>query len=102
MKCLLLIILLLPQLALARVYMCVDPATGASTFTDVACDNHRPAEELRIDPANSGSGRNMAAPPARKIWSSERDERQSGREFSAQQSQPGYASRGSSAITDGK
>ena len=84
MKALLLVLLLIPQLAAARVYMCVDPATGKTVFTDKGCATWAASEEVRIQATNLNSGTNTAAPVARKAWVSDRDTRKTGRDYSAQ------------------
>ena len=82
---LLLILLLLPQLASARVYMCVDPNTGKTSFTDRGCQTASYREEVRVDPANLGSGKRAARGKAPdKTWNSERDSRKSGIEYNEQ------------------
>jgi uncharacterized protein (DUF488 family) len=74
MKKLVLLLLLLPlsQAALARVYMCVDPQTGKTSFTDRACEKTAAREEVRVDDA-------PAAGP--KVWNSHRDMRKDGRDY---------------------
>ena len=82
---LLLILMLLPQLASARVYMCVDPDTGKTSFTDRGCQTTSFREEVRVDPTNLGSGsatKRRKAPD--KTWNSERDSRKSGIEYNEQ------------------
>ena len=84
MKTLLLILLLLPlsQAASARVYMCVDPQTGATSFTDKACQTATPGEEVRVDSANYSSGRaTRSGARGPKVWNSNRDERKDGRDY---------------------
>jgi hypothetical protein len=84
MKTLLLILLLLPlsQAAVARVYMCTDPQTGATSFTDKACEKSTSGEEVRVDGANYFSGRSTrAAPGGPKVWNSDRDQRKTGRDY---------------------
>ena len=84
MKNLLLILLLIPlsQAASGRVYMCVDPQTGATSFTDKACQKAAPGEEVRVDSANSSSGRaGRSGPGGPKVWNSNRDQRKTGRDF---------------------
>ncbi len=84
MKNILLILLLIPlsQAASARVYMCVDPQTGATSFTDKACQKATPGEEVRVDSANSSSGRaGRSGPGGPKVWNSNRDQRKTGRDF---------------------
>ena len=84
MKKLLLILILLPlsQAASARVYMCTDPVTGATSFTDKACEEATSGEEVRVNGANYSSGRSTR-PNSRgpKVWNSHRDERKTGRDY---------------------
>ena len=84
MRVLLLILLILPQLAGARVFMCVDEATGKTTFTDKGCEKTSAREEVRIDATNLDSGARSTAPDADKTWNSERDERKSGLQYSSE------------------
>jgi hypothetical protein len=84
MKKLLILLLLLPlsQVATARVYMCVDPETGVTSFTDKACVKSTTGEEVRVDAANYESGRSAgrgASGP--KVWNSHRDQRKTGRDY---------------------
>ena len=52
------LLLVLPQLASARVYMCVDQVTGETSFTDKACTTAGDArEEVRVDRTNLDSGK---------------------------------------------
>jgi hypothetical protein len=81
---LLLLVLLVPlsQMALARVYMCVDPQTGATSFTDRACSKSKAGEEVRVDEANYASGRSARPGPNEpKVWNSHRDARKTGRDY---------------------
>tara|TARA_R110002049_G_scaffold42950_5_gene127292 strand:- start:1808 stop:2110 length:303 start_codon:yes stop_codon:yes gene_type:complete len=75
------LMLMVPQLAAARVYMCTDHATGATTFTDKACETVSSREEVRVDPANLDSGSRYIAPAKKKTWRSEADLRKSGAEY---------------------
>jgi len=75
------LLLLLPQLAAARVYMCVDDATGQTSFTDQACDSAGVREEVRVPPSNLDSGRHYAAPSKQKTWRSQADTRKTGMEY---------------------
>ena len=84
MKILLLVLLLLPQLAAAKVYMCVDPKSGKTIFTDKGCEATAATEEVRIDPTNVDSGRNTRGAVAKKTWSSDRDTRKTGRDYEEQ------------------
>jgi len=74
MKKLVLLLLLLPlsQVALARVYMCVDPQTGKTSFTDKACEKTAAREEVRVDEVP------VSGP---KVWNSHRDTRKDGRDY---------------------
>jgi Domain of unknown function (DUF4124) len=77
------LLLLLPQLAAARVYMCVDHATGETSFTDKACKTASAREEVRVAPANLDSGKAYAAAAKPKTWRSEADTRKTGADYSA-------------------
>lgn len=78
------LLLALPQLSQARVYMCVDEATGATSFTDKACETAGSREEVRVDPANLESGDRYAKVQGRKTWNSQRDNRKSGLDYNAE------------------
>ncbi len=78
------LLFLAPQLAFARVYMCVDHATGATSFTDKACDTVSSREEVRVDPANLDSGSRYAPREKRKTWRSEEDKRKTGMDYNAE------------------
>ena len=84
MKMLLCVLLLLPQLAAARVYMCVDEATGKTSFTDKACEKTALREEVRVDSTNLDSGSHSGKRSASRTWVSDRDTRKSGEDYSAQ------------------
>ena len=84
MKILLLILLLVPQLAAARVYMCVDPETGKTSFTDKACEKAASREEVRVSSTNLDSGSRSARGGAAKTWNSQRDTRKTGNDYNAQ------------------
>lgn len=77
------VLLLMPQLAMARVYMCVDQASGQTTFTDKACDTTASREEVRVDTTNLDSGKHYAAPAKRKTWRSQADTRKTGVDYNA-------------------
>jgi hypothetical protein len=87
MRVLLLVLLLLPQLAAAGVYMCKDPATGKTTFSDKGCASAVPHEEIRLQSTNVDSGRRTAGPVERKAWVSDRDTRKTGRDYFAEKRQ---------------
>ncbi len=80
----LLALLLVPQLTSARVFMCVDLDTGDTSFTDKACETTALREEVRIDPANLGSGNSDAGEVKQKTWRSEDETRKTGRDFNAE------------------
>lgn len=75
------LVLLLPQLASARMYMCVDEATGATSFTDKACETPGVREEIRINPSNRGK---PGYKKKRKSWRSQTDARKTGSDYNAQ------------------
>ena len=64
MKIVLVLLLLLgPQLAAAKIYLCRDAVSGETTFTDVACEQSLASrEEVRVQPTNVDSGQRTAAP----------------------------------------
>lgn len=78
------LLLLAPQFAMARVYMCVDQATSQTTFTDKACETSGSREEVRVRTANLDSGKNYAAPAKRKTWRSQADTRRTGADLTAE------------------
>lgn len=86
MRVLLLVLLLLPQLAAARVFMCVDEATGRTSFSDKGCQTTASQEEVRVEASNVFSGSRTAEAPAPKAWVSDRDTRKTGRDYSAEKS----------------
>lgn len=75
--CLVAVTLLLPQVSVAGVYMCVDPATGKKTFTDRACPTAREGQKVRVEPTNFGEG--VAKQKSRGTWSKDKDRSISGR-----------------------
>lgn len=83
MKALLLLLLLLPHSAVAKVYMCMDPATGKATFTDKGCAPNVSHEEVRVQATNVDSGSRTAAPAPQRAWVSDRDTRKTGLEYNA-------------------
>jgi hypothetical protein len=84
MKILLLILLLVPQLAAARVYMCVDPETGKTSFTDKACEKAASREEVRVGSTNLDSGSRSARRGSSKTWNSQRETRKTGNDYNAE------------------
>ena len=81
MRVVFLLLLLMPQLALARIYMCIDPATGETLFTDQACDSSGQQEEIRVQATNLDTGADSRKPPPPKTWNSERDQRKTGLDY---------------------
>ncbi|MCB1700162.1 MAG: DUF4124 domain-containing protein [Pseudomonadales bacterium] len=102
MRILLLVLLLLPSVAMARVYMCVDPATGTKSFSDTGCDTVAVQEEVRVQVTNLASGRKTGAPVQKKTWVSDRDTRKTGLDYSAQSGDPGAGKATASAADIGK
>lgn len=78
------VLLMLPQMAAAKVYMCVDPVSGKTSFTDKACETNSVIEEVRVDATNLDSGRSYAGAPRAKYWSSEKESRKSGLDYNAE------------------
>ena len=78
------LLLLMPQLAAARVFMCVDQSTGKTSFTDKACETASVREEVRVDVANLNSGKHYAEPPKPKTWRSQADTRKTGIDYNAE------------------
>ena len=90
-------LMLLPQLATAGVFMCVNPDTGKKTFTDRACPRHGTGEKVKIQTTNFGDG--IADRKTRGTWNSHRDTSRSGREHiedEREHSQRGLADIGAS------
>ncbi|MAT92998.1 MAG: hypothetical protein CME59_10400 [Halioglobus sp.] len=79
-----LVLALLPQVAAARVYMCVDHATGRASFTDKGCATDGSREEVRVGATNLDSGANTRKQSEDKTWRSEQDQRKSGADFAAE------------------
>ena len=98
---LLLVILLVPQLAAAKVYMCRDPATGNTTFTDKGCETSANGEELKVPATNVDSGSRTAEPASRGAWVSDRDTRKTGREHNAMLAQEDALKQGAGLNKDG-
>lgn len=78
------ILLLLPLAAQAKVFMCVDAATGATVFSDRGCAATAAQEEVRVQATNVDSGSRTAEATVAKTWASERDTRKTGRDHSAE------------------
>lgn len=102
MKFLVFLVMLIPQLAAAKVFICTDPVSGKTTFTDVACDASATREEVRVPPTNVDSGSRTAAPAARKTWNSDRDSRKTGRDYNALARQLGADEQALTAVVDGR
>ena len=56
MRYLIVLGLLCSQLATAEVYKCVDPKSGAMSFTDKACEQKTSGELVEVNPTNFNSG----------------------------------------------
>jgi hypothetical protein len=78
--------LLASKVVAGKVYMCVDRVTGESSFTDKACETESVGEEVRVQTTNLGSGHRYAKKGAKKTWTSERESRKTGLEYTAQKS----------------
>jgi hypothetical protein len=72
------------QLAAARMYMCVDEATGETSFTDRACENPGSREEIRVNPINPGASSKRAS-STQKTWRSQAEVRKTGSDYNAEQ-----------------
>jgi hypothetical protein len=83
MRVLVLMLVLLPQMATAAVYMCKDPVSGKTTFSDKGCATSATREEIRIQDTNLDSGRRTTGAADRKAWVSDRDTRKTGRDHFA-------------------
>jgi hypothetical protein len=92
------LLMLVPQLAAARVYMCVDEATGKTSFTDKACETASTREEVRVDSVNLNSGNRYTRRSKQKTWRSQTDTRKSGADFNAQRREL-YENKASAATT---
>lgn len=86
MRVLLLLLLMVPQLASAKVYMCVDEITGKKTFTDKGCQTTASREEVKVPATNANSGSREAGSTSTRqsAWLSHRDTRKTGRDYSAE------------------
>jgi len=76
--------LLVPQVAAARMYMCIDEATGATSFTDKACETEGAQKEIKVEDVNSLSGSNPYRGKKVKAWRSQTDVRKTGSDINAQ------------------
>jgi hypothetical protein len=81
---LLALLLLVPQLAAARVYMCVNQETGEASFTDHACEGASMREEVRVETSNPDSGKRNTALAKSKAWRSQADARKTGIDYNAE------------------
>jgi len=69
--------------AAAEMYMCVDEATGQTSFTDKACETEGSREEIRVNAINPGSG-SQAPRTSKKTWRSEAEIRKTGSDYNAE------------------
>jgi hypothetical protein len=88
MRILFLVVLLLPQLAAAGVYMCVDEATGKTSFSDKGCAPSAAQQEVLVGATNVFSGSRTADAPKPKTWVSDRETRKTGRDLVLQKGVP--------------
>jgi hypothetical protein len=75
----LLLLMLATQGAAAKIYRCVDPATGQATFTDVACaENRSSSDQVRAAQGNFGDRGGFQEPTDkyRKTWRSQDPDRE--------------------------
>lgn len=80
MRTLIFIAILVPQIATAGVFMCVDPVTGKKSFTDRACPKSETGTRVKVEPKNFGAnGHSSAQPKGEKAWHSQLDTTVSGR-----------------------
>ncbi len=80
-----LIMVILPLAVRADMYMCVDPETGATSFTDKACEEAASQEEIKVNAINPGGARQASQPRTRnKAWRSQVDARKTGTDFNSQ------------------
>lgn len=93
------LLLLLPQLASAGVYMCVDPATGKTIFTDKGCATESTREKVQVDVANPGKHARTPRKNKHKAWHSQRDTSKSGVDYNNERRQRAE-SRGAVAVND--
>ena len=80
-----LLIVMFPLAARAEMYMCVDPQTGATSFTDTACKGAAAPQEIKVNAINPGGARQTSQPRARdKAWRSQLDARKTGTDFNSE------------------
>ena len=77
-------VLLLPQGAVARMYMCVDEVSGATSFTDKACETAGSREEIRINPITPNSASPQRSSDKNRAGRSQLDARKTGTDFNAE------------------
>lgn len=75
-RIILIVALLLPQVTLAEVFMCTDPATGQKSFTDKACPKLTKGKKVKVVPTNFGDGIHRTR--RQQTWNSEVDNSVSG------------------------
>ena len=72
MRILFLVLFFMPQLALAGIYVCVDPVTEKKSFTDVACGVDGTGDEIKVKQGNFGaSGSGQKGSSGQKAWRSQ-------------------------------
>ena len=77
--------LLLPLVGRADLLMCVDPQTGATSFTDKACQVTASQQEIKVNTVNPGGSQQASRHPERnKAWRSQLDVRKTGTDFNSE------------------
>ena len=80
-----LLIAMLPLAVRADMYMCVDPQTGATSFTDKACKGAASQQEIKVNAINPGGVRQASQPRTQdKAWRSQVDARKTGTDFNSE------------------
>ena len=79
------VVIMLPLPVRADLYMCVDPETGATSFTDIACKGAASPQEIKVNAINPGGTRQASHPRTRdKTWRSQLDARKTGTDFNSE------------------
>lgn len=75
-RAILIAVLLIPQLAVADIFICTDPNTGQKSFTDKACPKLTAGKKVKVVPTNFGGGVHRKA--GAQTWNSDLDTSVSG------------------------
>lgn len=79
------VVIMLPLPVRADLYMCVDSETGATSFTDKACEEAASQEEIKVNAINpGGAGQASQSRTRNKAWRSQVDARKTGTDFNSQ------------------